>query len=274
LSLTSIFVHCFAFYNLVSANQVSVYNARRLDISGLERVSPDSFPGFSYTSAWCIMTRMSTQDVARRLGVPATTIERWIRQGRIPAYQDGRDCVFDQKELEYWARAHNITYETSPRQSTSLDEAEATDLVATMQRGGVFYETTGRDVSSVLAAAAHQVPVAAEVRNLLLQRLLEREEMASTGIGNGVAIPHPRSPLTGIISEPMISTFFLAQPIDFGAVDGKLVSTLFILLSPAVKIHLQLLSQLAFRLRDDAFVALLETVPEPDQLWSRLADEG
>jgi PTS system nitrogen regulatory IIA component len=215
---------------------------------------------------------MSTQDVASRLGVPATTIERWIRQGRIPAYQDGRDCVFDQKELEVWAKSRNITYQASPQPSPGSDETEATDLVTTMQRGGVFYNASGSDVPGTLAAAARLVPVAAEVRELLLQRLLEREEMASTGIGNGVAIPHPRSPLTGVISEPMISTFFLAHPIDFAAVDGKPVSILFVLLSPDVKIHLQLLSQLAFRLRDNAFVTFLETVPEPDQLWQRLAN--
>jgi PTS system nitrogen regulatory IIA component len=217
---------------------------------------------------------MSTQDVARRLGVPATTIERWIKQGRIPAYQDGRDCVFDQKELEEWAQTHNLTYQPPQPQSTRQIETETTDLATTMRRGGVFYKTTGSDVPAVLASAARQIPVAAEARDLLLQRLLEREEMASTGIGNGVAIPHPRSPLVGVIAEPMISTFFLAQPVDFAAVDGKLVSTLFILLSPAVKIHLQLLSQLAFRLREGAFVAFLETVPEPDPLWSRLAEPG
>jgi PTS system nitrogen regulatory IIA component len=219
------------------------------------------------------MTRLSAQDIARQLGLPASTIERWIRQGRIPAYQIDRECVFDQRELERWARAHNLTFQREPPPPQTADEDQAVDLAAVVRRGRVFYQVAGSEVAAVLRAAVAQVPIAEEARPLLLRRLLEREEMASTGIGNGIAIPHPRAPLHGVVTEPLITTCFLEQPVDFGAIDGKPVTTLFILLSPATKLHLHLLSQLAFRLRDDAFISFLASIPEPEQLWSRLSGE-
>ena len=90
-------------------------------------------------------------------------------------------------------------------------------------------------------------------REFLLRVLLAREALASTGVGDGIAIPHVRNPIVLHVNRPMISLCFLEKPVDFDALDGKPVHALFSLISPTVRAHLHLLSRLAFGIRDMGF---------------------
>ena len=82
------------------------------------------------------------------------------------------------------------------------------------------------------------------VKVSLTEQLLQREKISSTGIGNGFAIPHPKTPLGQQINQPIVGTFFLQSPLDFKALDGLPVTAVFVLLSTDSYHHLQLLSQL------------------------------
>ncbi len=81
--------------------------------------------------------------------------------------------------------------------------------------------------------------------------------MGSTAIGDGIAIPHPRNPIVLGVPKPRVSLCLLAQPIEFGALDGRPVSILFTLISPTVPVHLATLSRLMFVLRDQPLKELL-----------------
>ncbi len=80
-------------------------------------------------------------------------------------------------------------------------------------------------------------------------RLINRERLGSTGIGNGVAIPHARSPHC---SSPIGSFLKLNEAVDFDAIDGEPVDLVFVLLVPeeADDTHLALLGQVATILND------------------------
>jgi nitrogen PTS system EIIA component len=87
---------------------------------------------------------------------------------------------------------------------------------------------------------------------------VSREQLASTGIGSGIAIPHPRDPLVVNIGEPIVILAFLKQPVDFAAIDSLPVKILFVLLSPSVRVHLQMLSRLMYALHDEMVRTLLQ----------------
>ncbi|MGE4535104.1 MULTISPECIES: PTS IIA-like nitrogen regulatory protein PtsN [Halomonas] len=80
-------------------------------------------------------------------------------------------------------------------------------------------------------------------------RLIARERLGSTGIGNGVAIPHARSPHC---KEPVAAFLRLAEPVDFDAIDGEPVDLVFVLLVPeeADAAHLALLAEVAGIMND------------------------
>ena len=118
----------------------------------------------------------------------------------------------------------------------------------------MHYRVGGADKAAVLHAAVDMMKLPEEVdREFLYQVLLAREALGSTGIGEGIAIPHVRNPIVLHLSRPMVMLCFLKHPVDFGALDGQPVSALFILISPTVRAHLYLLSRLGFALRDPEF---------------------
>jgi PTS system nitrogen regulatory IIA component len=89
-------------------------------------------------------------------------------------------------------------------------------------------------------------------RSLVYDALFAREKMGSTGLGQGIAIPHGR--IKGL-KEARGAFLRLATPVQFDAPDGKPVSQIFVLLVPeaATEHHLQLLSELAQMFSDRAF---------------------
>ena len=103
-------------------------------------------------------------------------------------------------------------------------------------------------------------------REFLLHVLLARENLQSTGIGDGVAIPHVRNPIVLHVPRPIVTLCFLDQPVDFGALDGKPVHALFSLICPTVRAHLALLSRLAFALHDARFKRVIAEQGPADEV--------
>jgi PTS system nitrogen regulatory IIA component len=100
-------------------------------------------------------------------------------------------------------------------------------------------------------------------RSTVFDSLFARERLGSTGLGQGVAIPHGR--IKGL-REAIGAFFRLATPVPFDAPDGKPVSLLFILLVPeqATEHHLQILSELAQMFSDKNFREQLSLAPDAD----------
>ena len=90
-------------------------------------------------------------------------------------------------------------------------------------------------------------------------------------IGDGIAIPHVRNPIVLAVHQPTICLCFLEHPVEFGALDGQPVNTLFTLISPTVRAHLHLLSRLGFVLQNPAFKEALKKQLLRDKVLEELA---
>ena len=126
-----------------------------------------------------------------------------------------------------------------------------------------------RDALSALAEKASEltgIPVSE-----ICPRLLEREQLGSTGVGNGVAIPHGKikglGSLVGVLAR-------LETPIDFDAVDDQPVDLLFLLLAPenATAAHLKALAKVSRLLRDEEARAALRGADTADALFAIAVD--
>ncbi len=106
----------------------------------------------------------------------------------------------------------------------------------------------------------------------VLAALNERERLGSTGFGNGVAIPHGRLDALGRVTGYFVR---LAQPIDFGAIDGMPVDLVFMLLSPpdAGADHLKALASVSRSLRNTQNLAKLRGARSRDAIYALLAGE-
>jgi mannitol/fructose-specific phosphotransferase system IIA component (Ntr-type) len=109
------------------------------------------------------------------------------------------------------------------------------------------------DSNGVLEELVNQVSAIAkqpEARQTLLRALHEREQLHSTGIGDGVALPHARNALVGLVDRPVVVFGRSAQGIPFGAIDGEPSKLFFLLVAPTVTEHLAVLARLSRLLRD------------------------
>lgn len=198
--------------------------------------------------------QLSVQEAARLLRVSTKTIYRLTGGGKLPGYRVQNQLRFDRAELVEWATARRVAVD----QGFALDPEHHDEPVPTFDQaldaGGVHYRIEGNTRDEVLrsAAAALRLPDA-EHRDLLCQALIAREDLASTAVGDGFALPHLRNPVRLDIRSPSVSLCFLEAPVDWLAPDGLPVTALFVVIGATVRTVLQLHSHTLFALRDLRF---------------------
>jgi nitrogen PTS system EIIA component len=106
-------------------------------------------------------------------------------------------------------------------------------------------------------------------KNALIHVLLERERLGSTGIGDGVAIPHGKS--SGV-DRPYIAFGRSRKGLDFESMDGEPTHLFFLLVAPenSASIHLQALARIAKILKNSAFRKELLEVPGRQELYRKI----
>ncbi|MCU4179388.1 PTS IIA-like nitrogen regulatory protein PtsN [Bosea sp. BH3] len=107
----------------------------------------------------------------------------------------------------------------------------------------------------------------------LSEALLQRERLGSTGIGDGIAIPHGRLP--GI--DRLIGLFArVEKPIDFDALDGQPVDIIFVLIAPegAGADHLKALARVARVLRNQSVLDQVRKIRDPGAIYAVLAESA
>jgi nitrogen PTS system EIIA component len=205
------------------------------------------------------MMKLTVEDVTKIFNVSEKTIYRWIKTNGLPAYRVNNQYRFNQTDLLEWAASHRVNISPTQVQSNLCHPSETLpNFCEALSNGGINYRVDGHDKPSVLKEIVGLMRLPDRIdRELLLQMLIAREEMGSTAVGDGIAIPHARNPIVLNITQPSINLCFLERPIEFDAIDSKLVHTLFTLISPTIQSHLHLLSQISFVLRDPDFHAAI-----------------
>lgn len=198
--------------------------------------------------------RLTVEGVKELFNVSEKTIYRWIKSNGLPAYRINNQYRFNRTDLLVWASEHRVDVSPAILQSNEQTSSQSATVSDALETGGIYYRVEGYDKVSVLGSVVELLRLPDRVdRAMLLEILLAREEMGSTSIGEGLAIPHPRNPIVLNVTRPSITLCFLDKPIDFDAIDGQPVNTLFTMVSPTIHSHLHLLSRLMFCLRNPEF---------------------
>jgi PTS system nitrogen regulatory IIA component len=216
--------------------------------------------------------QLTVREVSGLLRVSEKTVYRWINQGVLPAYRVNDQYRFNRAELLEWATSRKMNVAAELFDEPESNTAPLPSLVEALQAGGIFYRVGGTDRESALRALVEHMRLPEEVdREFLLRVLLAREALQSTGIGDGIAIPHVRNPIVLHVSRPMITLCFLERPVEFSALDGKPVFVFFSLISPTVRGHLRMLSRLSFALNDAAFKDAILRQASRDEILAEAA---
>ncbi|MFN7138171.1 MAG: PTS sugar transporter subunit IIA, partial [Limisphaerales bacterium] len=111
-----------------------------------------------------------------------------------------------------------------------------------------------------------------EAQSTLLRALKEREQLHSTSIGDGIAIPHARNALVGLVQRPVMVFGRSNQGVNFGALDGEPTKLFFLIISPTVTQHLAILARLSRLLRNPVLRKNLLSAEKPEKVMSVLEE--
>jgi PTS system nitrogen regulatory IIA component len=216
---------------------------------------------------------LTVHQAASYLGVNESTVRRWITARGLPAHRVNERLHLNAIELWEWATEHGIAVSRRLLDQARRRPEEVAPLSELLAAGGIHHDVGGTGKAEVLREIVTRLPLPADAdRPFLLSVLEAREAMGSTGIGDGIAIPHVRNPIVLHVEAPFVTLCLLRYPVEFGAVDGKPVHALFTLISPSVPTHLRMLAQLGFVLRDDELRRLLARRATAPDLLARVRE--
>jgi mannitol/fructose-specific phosphotransferase system IIA component (Ntr-type) len=130
------------------------------------------------------------------------------------------------------------------------------------------------DREAVLAELVDQITQLKDqpaARETLLRALHEREQLHSTGIGDGIALPHARNALVGLVDHALIVFGRHPKGISYGAIDQIPARLFFLIIAPTVTQHLGILARLSRLLREPKLRQQLLAAETPAKVISLIA---
>lgn len=231
---------------------------------------------------------LKIKDVAELLNVSETTIRRWLKDGKIPAYQLNHQYRFSRGEIEDWMMKCKLNLGKdgfSPFEEKQIypvveeqpqpqrGGTQQFSLYRAMHKGGVLGDIPAKNkiqlIKTVMQKTAPRLGLDAD---LMSELLIDREELMSTALNSGIAVPHPRDIVLEHPGSDAIITVFPEKPIDYDALDGQPVHTLFFLFSSSDKTHLHLLSKLAHLTSQPESLEFLAQKPSTDALLAYIKE--
>lgn len=142
-------------------------------------------------------------------------------------------------------------------------------------RKAIRAELAAEDKESVIREMIQALLAAGKIdkdeSESIIKAIMKREELGSTGIGRGVAVPHTKHPSV----EQLVGSVGISRAgVDFQSLDGEKVYLLFLLVSPPDRPgdHLRALENISRQLRNDTFCRFLKQAKTPDEIWQLLEE--
>ena len=229
--------------------------------------------------------RLTLQQVAEYLRVEPIQVSRLVRQDDIPFSGTTAKPLFDRGEIDAWA-SRRILGMNDKRLATYHSESERPakgdsgvfSVCSMISPERIVLGLPSKTKASVLADVtriADDAGLLYDPRDLL-ESLRAREELCSTGLGNGVAIIHPRHHDPYLATESFLLLARAAHPVPFGAPDGRPTDLFFVLVCQDDRRHLQALTHLCLMFTQTPLLGELRAAESTDEILSslRVAEEA
>lgn len=223
---------------------------------------------------------LKIKDVAELLSISETTIRRWVTEGKIPVYRLHHQYRFSRIEIEDWVMSCKLGKEVKVSDSPLKEQViykstlskkrgmQQFSLYRAVHKGEVLASIQGKTKEDYIRSSVQIIAKNFAVDlDVIADLLLDRESPTSTAISHGIAIPHTRDFLLKG-TEDIVSIVYPKKPLDWGALDGKDVHTLFFLFACDEKRHLHLLSKIAHLAHNTEALDFLQKKPSKHEVLS------
>ena len=237
--------------------------------------------GICYNSA---MSRevLTLRQAAEHVHLEMNELRHYAQRGEIEATKRGDDWLFEHRALDEWAQRellaagekdlkeqHRVMMDENRRADRAdwgvadLFSVETIDLsLQAKAKGGVL-----RDMTDLAEKGGKVYDV-----DGLFKELVDREEAASTAIGYGAALLHPRFHDPYLFEESFIAYGRSVRPIFFGAADGEATRHFFLICSTNHEEHLHILARLAILAHGTDLMERLDAVETPEDAIAAIKD--
>lgn len=207
---------------------------------------------------------LEISDVAELLNVSEDTLGRWASEGHIPAYRLNQGYRFCRNEIEDWViqskkdgAFEGLTDSDTRRPSGQMQF----NLFRAIHRGGVLHDVGGESKEEVIRKSMENIGQDLNIdAEGVTELLLDRERMSPTALGRGLAVPHTRDFLMTTPYD-VVYVVFPSKEVNYKALDGEMVHTLFFLFACEDRRHLNLLAKLAHLAGQDQMREILLARP-------------
>ena len=217
---------------------------------------------------------MTTKELAAYMKLNEKTILKMAQNGAVPGVKIGSQWRFHLSAIEKYLQKD---IRRAPRDEMDIILQAAQEIVPlsrlikpelinlnlkSITRDGILLE---------LAEMAEEAGITAG-KKALYRQLVERENMLSTAVGRGVAIPHPREARPGVFKSVNMILARAEKGVDFGAPDGEKARLFFMTCAPNTVVHLKLLSKVASLLQGEGAIEGLLGASSKDELMRFLLE--
>jgi PTS system nitrogen regulatory IIA component len=219
--------------------------------------------------------------LAAYLHMRPADIAKLADRGKLPGRRVGGAWRFSAAEIHHWME---------DRIGLS-DEDELVGVEGALDRAGRHADCDEVSIAALLRLEAIAVPLAARTRGSVIRQLAQlaaethllwdadamadavraREEMHSTALDNGVALLHPRRPMSSILAESVLALGISAGGIPFGNY-GAMTDVFFLICSTSDHEHLRILARLSRVINDAALLAALRAAHDATEVLQIVAD--
>ncbi len=227
--------------------------------------------------------QFGVDELAKWLAMDARDVSKMVSRGKLPARRIGGEWRFHRSEITQWIESELhissceelLRFEGTPIATQSHKTPGGMICDSVLLPECVVYPLLGKTKASVLrelvAAAANSYRVWDS--EAVLKALQDRENLATTAMGSGVAFPHPGKRMADEISECVMAMGVTQAGIPFGAPDGGLTHLFFLVLATDDASHLAILARLSRLTRSvDTLISRLKDCGSPHNAMELLRE--
>ena len=202
---------------------------------------------------------LSVKDVAELLNVSDKTIYRMIQNETIPCFRVGGQWRFDRREIASWLEDTRQFHVSIAVKEPSEEDEEFISISEFLRRGGIHFNVAGSTKEAAIRESLNLIKAELPYfdTQLVFSSIMDREMLCPTAVGQGIALPHPRT--FNIFTAPsFVGLCYLEKPIPFGALDNEYVDTLFFIFPKSERRFLRIQAKLLRLLKDDEVLSVLK----------------
>lgn len=217
---------------------------------------------------------MDLEQLAVYLKRDVREVSKMANRGYLPGHKVSGEWRFAPAEINYWIETQMHAYteeELSALENQSVPEPLVSTMLSEATMAVPLPAGTRASVLKELVKLAEQTWQVYDPE-AVLGAIKQREEMGSTALGSGVAIPHPRRPLPQALGESVMAFGRTASGIPFGAQHGNLTDIFFLVCCRDQRTHLHVLARLSRMMLRPGFLDELRNAQTNGETYRIIAE--